>query len=73
MRTLLKCLVVLAILGLLWAGYVAWQDKRSRQDIHRAMGSSKAVVSEELLKNAERLAETLRKAKESAKSNNETK
>jgi predicted negative regulator of RcsB-dependent stress response len=67
-------LILVAVLVLLGVGgWMAWRNEKARRDIRQAASSSKAAVNEEILRNAQRLAETLRKCKQTAETNRETK
>lgn len=73
MKTLLKAFVfVLFALGAA-VGWMAWQKNKVRHDTNQAVGTVKGAVHEELVRNAERLAERLRAVQQTAETNKETK
>lgn len=72
MRTLLKTALVFALLALAGIGWMAWRNEKVRRDTHQAVGSVKGAVSEELIKNADRLTARLRAVQKTAETNNET-
>lgn len=73
MKTLLKTALVIALLALGAVGWMAWRNDNFRRDARQAVGSAKGAVNEELIKNAERLAERLRAVQRTAETNKETK
>ena len=73
MKTILKAALVIALLALLAVGWMAWRNNENvRRDTRKAVGSVKGAVNEELIKNAERLANRLRAVQQTAATNNET-
>ncbi|MBI2929073.1 MAG: hypothetical protein HYY24_25700 [Verrucomicrobia bacterium] len=73
MKTLLKAALLIALLALGASGWMAWRNENVRRDTRQAVGSAKGAVNEEILKNAERLAERLRAVQQTAEKNKETK
>lgn len=73
MKTLLKTVLVVALLTLGAVGWMAWRNHENvRRDTRQAVGSVKGAVNEELVKTAERLAERLRAVQRTAETNKET-
>jgi Na+-translocating ferredoxin:NAD+ oxidoreductase RnfG subunit len=72
MKAILKTALVIALLALVAVGWMAWRNDKVRRDTRQAVGSVKGAVNEELIKNAERLAERLRAVQRSAETNKET-
>ena len=72
MKTLLKTALVIALLALVAVGWMAWRNEQVRRDTRQAVGSVKGAVNEELIKNAEKLAERLRAVQRTAETNKET-
>lgn len=74
MKTLLKTALVIVLLAGVAVGWTAWRNnEKFRRDTHQAVGSARGAVNEELIKNAERLAERLRAVQRTAETNKETK
>jgi transposase len=72
MKTLLKSVLMIALLALVAIGWMTWRNDKVRRDTRQAVSSVKGAVNEELIKNAERLAERLRAVQRTAETNRET-
>jgi len=70
---ILKLILALGLVLLAVAGWIAWRNDKAPADIHQAAGSVKGAVDGELLRNAERLAETLRRCKTTVNTNKDIK